>query len=449
MPSFPRTRRSFLRDLTLAATAAPFFGRTLLAQTPAVKIRHATFGTSGMGWADVTALASHPAVEVVAGCDVDERSTKKFRERFPDARIYSDYRQLLEKEKDLQTVNVSTPDHMHAPIGMAALQRGLHVYGQKPLTHDIYESRRLTEVARERQLVTQMGIQIQSGREYRTAVKLIQSGAIGKVKEVHAWSSKEWGGTGVEQLPPVAEVPEGLNWDLWLGVCQARPFLGGGWYHPGQWRRRLDFGTGTFGDMGCHIYDPVFKALALTAPLTVRSEGAAPGEHSWATDAVIHYVFPGTEFTEGGPIKITWYDGRSLPSEEIRALAEQKESADQKEMKFPDQGSIFVGTKGAMILPHVSMPRLVGEAAGMKIEPEKGTDHYHQFIDAVLGGSKPGANFDYSGPLTEAVLLGSVASRFPKETLELDAASLSFTNVAAANQYIRRAYRPGWETAGL
>lgn len=439
------TRRSFLRDLTLGVAAAPFVTRSLFAQSAGAKLRHASFGTSGMAWADVTALASHPAVEVVAGCDVDERSTKQFRERFPNARIYSDYRELLDKEKDLQTVNVSTPDHMHAPIGMAALQRGLHVYGQKPLTHGLYESRRLAEVAREKQLVTQMGIQIHSSKEYRTGVKLIQTGAIGKVKEVHTWSSKKWGGTNFEQLPPVADIPEGLHWDLWVGICQERPFLANGWYHPGAWRKRLDFGTGTFGDMGCHIYDPVFKALALTAPLTVRSEGSAPSQYSWATDAVVHYVFPGTEFTEGERVNVTWYDGDQRPPAEIRALAENGGSE-----KLPDQGSIFLGTKGVMILPHVGMPRLVGEeVANFKIEPEAGANHYHQFIDAALGKGKTSAGFDYSGPMTEAVLLGSVASRFPQETLEWEAAKLSFKNVAAANQYVRRAYRAGWEVAGL
>jgi predicted dehydrogenase len=402
-----------------------------------------------MGWADVTAIASHPSVEVIAGCDVDERSTKKFRERFPDARIYSDYRELLEKEKDLQTVNVSTPDHMHAPIGMAALQRGLHMYGQKPLSHDLYESRRLTEVAREKDLVTQMGIQIHSGKEYRTGVKLIQSGAIGKVKEVHTWSSKKWGGTS-ETPTEVADVPEGLNWDAWLGVCAERPFLSNGWYHPGSWRKRLDFGTGTFGDMGCHIFDPVFNALALTAPLTVRSEGDAPNDHSWATDAVIQYVFPGTQYTEGERVNVTWYDGDQRPPAAIREMAEQKRKGEEKAPKLPDQGSIFIGTKGIMILPHVAMPRLVGEeVADFQIEPEEGANHYHQFIDAALGKGKTSAGFDYSGPMTESVLLGSVASRFPKETLEWDAAALSFKNVAAANQFVRRAYRAGWETAGL
>ena len=291
------SRRTFLQQLAAGVAVAPFIStRGLRAQASDGKIRHASFGAAGMAWSDLTAIAKHPAIEIVAACDVDEKRTAEFRKRFPDARVYTDYRELLEKEKDLQSVNVSTPDHMHAPIGMAAMQRGLHVYGQKPLTHDLYEARRLTEFAREKKLVTQMGIQIHSNSEYRTAVQLVQSGAIGKVKEVHTWSSKTWGGG---KLPATTDpVPEGLDWDRWLGVCAERPFIKG-WYHPGDWRRRLDFGTGTFGDMGCHIYDPVFKALALTAPLSVRSEGAAPSEHSWATNAIIHYVFPGTAFHRG------------------------------------------------------------------------------------------------------------------------------------------------------
>ena len=269
MPSSRTSRRTFLQQLAAGVAAAPFVTRGLRAQSPNSVVNHATFGASGMAWADVTAIASHKSVRVVAACDVDERKTGEFRKKFPDARIYSDFRELLDKEKDLQSVNVSTPDHMHARIGYAALQRGLAVYGQKPLTHDLFETRRLTETARDRKLVTQMGIQIHSGSEYRTAVKLVQDGVIGKIKEVHTWSSKTWGDTGA--MPDKTDaVPDGLDWNLWLGVCAERPFIGNGWYHPGNWRKRLDFGTGTFGDMGCHIYDPVFGALALTAPLSVR-----------------------------------------------------------------------------------------------------------------------------------------------------------------------------------
>ena len=443
------TRRTFLQQLAAGAAAAPFITRGLLAQSPNSKIRHATFGAAGMAWADVTAIAKHPAIEVVAACDVDEKRTAEFRKKFPEARVYRDFRELLDKEKDLQTVNVSTPDHMHAPIAMSAMQRGLHVYGQKPLTHDLFETRRLTGFAREKKLVTQMGIQIHSSTEYRTAVMMVQAGAIGKIKEVHTWSNKTWGDIGAmpEKTDPV---PEGLDWDKWLGIAAERPFIGGGWYHPGNWRRRLDFGTGTFGDMGCHIYDPVFKALALTAPITVRSEGAAPNAHSWATDAIIKYVFPGTPYTEGKTVGVTWYDGSQRPPAEIQALAlEPSEGEEKKKKALPDQGSIFIGTKGVMLLPHIAMPKLFGEAKDAKFDSEEGEDHWLQFVNAVQSQGKPGANFDYAGPLTEAVLLGSVATRFPMTTLDWDAAALKFTNTAEANQYVRRTYRKGWEVTGL
>ena len=437
------SRRSFLKRLAAGSAAAPFISRGLLAQNDQV-IHHASFGTSGMAWSDVTAIAKHPSVKVVAACDIDLNRTKQFREKFPEARIYQDFRELLDKEKDLQTVNVSTPDHMHALIGLSALQRGLHVYGQKPLTHDLYECRKLAEAARDKKLVTQMGIQIHSDSEYRTAVKLVQEGAIGKVKEVHTWSNKAWGDNGA--MPDRKDpVPEGMDWNLWLGPCAERPFIGDGWYHPANWRKRLDFGTGTFGDMGCHIYDPVFDALALTAPVTVRSEGAAPNEHSWATDAIVRYVFPGTEFTEGKTVAVTWYDGKQRPPEEIQQLVLDPSSTEEAAKKLPDQGSIFLGTKGIMVLPHIAKPRLLGEAKDWPVVAAKGNDHWIQFIDAAMGKGQASAHFGYAGPLTEAVLLGTVASRFPQTTLDWDAAALKFTNVAEANHFVRRTNRPGFE----
>jgi predicted dehydrogenase len=441
------TRRSFLTELAAGAIAAPWVTAGLRAQSPGSIIQHATFGCSGMAMADVTSIAGHKAVKVVAACDVDARKVPEFLKKFPDARIYTDFRELLAKEKDLQTVNVSTPDHMHAPIGMAALQRGLHVYGQKPLTHDIYESRRLTEVAREKKRVTQMGIQIHSDSAYRTAVHVIQGGIIGKVREVHTWSSKKWGDNG--KMPAgESPVPAGLDWDKWIGIAAERPFIGGNWYHPGNWRKRLDFGTGTFGDMGCHIYDPVFKALALTAPLSVRSDGPQPNDHSWATDAIITYVFPGTAFSAEKTVKVIWYDGDQRPPKEVQDAAEFV--AGDKKLGMPDQGSVFLGTDGVAILPHIAHLRLAGAAKGKKFEHVPGDNHWHQFIEAVLGNRKNGdANFDYAGPLTEAILLGSVATRFPKQTLEWDAAALKFTNTAEANAHVKRAYRKGWEVAGL
>jgi predicted dehydrogenase len=350
---------------------------------------------------------------------------------------------MLDKEgKNLDTVNVSTPDHMHAPMAMSAMQLGLHAYVQKPLAHDIYECRRLAEVARQRKLITQMGIQIHSEVAYRLAVRLVQDGAIGPIREVHTWSNKKWGDPNPrpDRKDPVPAV---LNWDWWVGVAPMASFIGGSYYHPGNWRRRLDFGTGTFGDMGCHIYDPVFAALALTAPLSVRSEGPAPGRHNWANDALIHYVFPGTRFTQEKTVRVTWYDGDQRPPREVLAsLGKQRQ---------PDQGSIFIGVKGVMLLPHVGRPILLpaNEFQDFKMPMVQGANHYHQFINAVQGNGQTSTGFDYSGALTEAVLLGGVATHFPKTTLEWDAPKLVFRKAPEADRKIRRDYRKGWEVTGL
>jgi len=440
-----RSRRSFLQDLALGVAIAPWVTSGVRAVSPNGKLRHATFGTSGMAGSDIESLASHKSIEIVAGCDVDERSSAGFRKKFPNAKVYADFRELLEKEGDLDSVNVSTPDHMHAPIALMALKRNLHVYGQKPLAHDIGEARAMTMLAAEKKRVTQMGIQIHSSKEYRTAVKLIQGGVIGKVKEVHTWSSKKWGDNG--EMPKGGDpIPEGFKWDLWLGVCADRPFIGKEWYHPGNWRKRLDFGTGTFGDMGCHIYDPVFAALALTAPLSVRSEGPAPNAHSWATDAVIHYVFPGTAFTEDKTVKVVWYDGDQRPPAEVQAMARKADAPEgAKADAMPGQGSIFLGTDGVLVLPHIAMPKLYGAASGRPVEAVAGDNHYHQFVQTILGEREnTDASFAYSGPLTEAVLLGGVATRFPKTVLEWDAAKLTFTNTPEANAWVRLAYRAGY-----
>jgi len=436
------SRRSFLRSLGLSAVAAPFVTSDWMVAAPNSRLNHASFGANGMAWADIQSITRHPAVTLAAVADVDLNRVGEVKKAFPNAKIYQDWRELLDREKSIDTVNVSTPDHMHGPIALSALQLGKQVYCQKPLTHDLYETRQLTLLARQHKLVTQMGIQIHSGTEYRTAVKLIQDLMIGKVKEVHTWSGKKWGDT--EPMPQRTDpVPDGLNWDLWVGVCAPRPFIGEGWYHPGNWRKRLDFGTGTFGDMGCHIYDPVFKALALTAPLSVRSEGTAPNNHSWATDALIHYLFPGTAYTEGKLVKVTWYDGDQRPPKDVLALLGETE--------VPDQGSIFIGTKGVLLLPHIGRPVLLPEKdfEGYEKIRVAGDDHWTQWVEACLGKGTPAANFDYSGPLTESVLLGSVATRFPKTTLEWNAAQVKFTNVGEANRYVRRTYRKGWEVKGL
>jgi len=439
------TRRSFLRQLGAAGLVAPAFVRNLISAPPSSKVRLASFGANGMAWSDLNAHLGHPNIELVTVAEVDLDRLGKLTQRFPDnsIRIYQDWRVLLENEaKNIDAVSVGTPDHMHAPIGISAMELGLHAYVQKPLAHDLFEVRKMTELAKAKKLHTQMGIQVHSSAQYRTAVSLIQAGTIGKVREVHTWSNKKWGDAAAtpQQTDPV---PPGLDWNNWLGVVEDRPFVKGA-YHPGAWRKRLDFGTGTFGDMGCHIYDPVVNALQLGSPLSVRSEGAPPNEWSWATDAVIHYVFPRTQYTEGESVAVTWYDGDARPPAEIQALLEG--------VPLPGQGSIFIGAKGVMLLAHIDWPKFYPSADFKDFQYQcldAGSSHYAQFTDAILGGKPPSAAFDYSGPLTETVLLGGVATFFPKTTLEWDAEGLRFKNVPEANGKVRRRYRKGWEIASL
>jgi predicted dehydrogenase len=444
MPT-PFTRRNFLRRATLAAAgvwSAPALTNPLRAVSANETILHASFGATGMATTDIDSLTRHPKLKLVAVADVDLGHANTLKKKFPDVKIYQDWRELLDKEKSIDSVNVTVPDHMHAAIAMSALQLGKHVYCQKPLTHDIYETRRLTEFARSTKLVTQMGIQIHSKGAYQQAVRIIQEGAIGKVKEVHAWSEKKWGDQNPR--PDRDEAPPAdFNWDGWLGTAAGRPFLGNSYYHPGNWRKRLDFGTGTFGDMGCHIYDPVFNALQLTAPLSVHSDGPAPNSWNWAVNSIVRYVFPGTAHTDGQTVNITWYDGDERPPKEVQSLLEGD--------KLPGEGSIFLGTKGTMLLPHIAFAQLYpdNDFAGYHRPEVHEQDHWLQFVDACLGQGRTWAGFDYAGPLTETVLLGSVACHFPKTTLQWNARDLKFDNVSEANQFLRRQYRAGWDVQGM
>jgi len=428
------SRRSLLQLLGATAASAPFLSTRLLAQTTAKPLRHASFGAGGMAWSDLTAIAGCANVEIVAICDVDLNRTAEARAKFPAARIYQDWRDLLEKESgNIDSVNVSTPDHMHAPIALACMEAGKHVYGQKPLAHDLHEVRRMTETARKKSVVTQMGIQIHSASEYRTAVRTIQDGTIGKIKEVHSWSAKSWGDTS--GLPDNTDpVPEGFDWDLWLGVCAERPFIGDGYYHPGNWRKRLDFGTGTLGDMGCHILDPVFKAIGLKFPVSVRSEGPAPNATNWALDGKVIYTYAATPACADNTLRLTWYDGKSSPPAEVIALLEGTNP--------PDQGSIFIGTEGVMALPHVARPLLfpAEKFKDHEFKNVEGENHWAQFTEASQGKGKTSADFDYAGPLTECILLGGIASRFPKVELAWNSPDLKFDS-AEANAYVRRDYR--------
>jgi predicted dehydrogenase len=436
------TRRAALK--AAAAAAAPFVWRLHAHAAPSETVLHASFGAAGMAGSDIGSLTASKNLKLVAVAEVDanQKNLAELKKRWPELRVYADYRELLDKEKDLDSVNVSTPDHMHAPIAMRALNRGLNVYGQKPLTQTIYEARRLTEVAGEKKVVTQMGIQIHSARKHKLVVKLIQDGVIGKVKEVHSWSGKSWGDTSPK--PDKADpVPAGFDWELWLGVAADRPFIGGGYYHPGNWRKRLDFGTGTFGDMGCHILDPVFNAIGVGNPSSIRSELPGPNDYNWSLDVQVKYVFPGSKFTTD-PVALTWYNGKVRPPKEV---VEQIGA-----LKLDGQGSIVIGTEGVLYSQYDSgnTPVLIGEKfKDFKMPDVKDDNHYLQYVEAVRGNGKTSAPFGYSGPLTEMVLLGCLATRFPKTDLKWDTRGLKFTNNDDANKFVRRTYRKGHEVEGL
>ena len=434
------TRRSALKTFAATGLAAPFVFRHHAHAKPNETLKHVSFGAAGMALSDIRSLTASPNLNLVAVADVDLSRTAQVRRLFPNVRVYQDWRQLLDRENDIDSANISTPDHMHAPITMRCIQAGIHVYTQKPLTQTIYEARQLTNFARERRLVTQMGIQIHSHAVHRTVVAIIQGGAIGRVSEVHSWSNKRWGDSNPrpDRRDPV---PESLNWDQWVGVAAARPFIRG-YYHPGQWRKRLDFGTGTFGDMGCHILDPVFTSLALTAPTAVRSTGDAPNAHNWALDQQVEFTFPQTRHT-AETLTLHWYNGNRRPPEAVRNRLGNR--------AFPGQGSIYIGSRGVLFSPYIAAPVLLPAEQFREYEmPNPGANnHYLQFVEAVRGNGQTSAPFSYSGPLTESVLLGCLSTRFRNTTLNWDAENLRVTNNNQANQHVRRRYRMGWEVQGL
>jgi predicted dehydrogenase len=312
----------------------------------------------------------------------------------------------------------------------------------------VHECRRLTEeAARRPRQVTSFGIQIHSHVAYRMAVKMVRTGLIGKIEEVHSWCGKGWTGSPEGRPDRTDPVPATLDWDLWLGVAPRRPYVKK-IYHPANWRRWIDFGTGTLGDMACHILDPVFTALDLAAPTRVRSEGTRPYEETYSPENEIVYTFPGTRYTASRSVNCTWYDSGRGPDAKRFPLAEGQ--------KLPKAGSVFVGEKGCLLVPHWAAPRPMPwdrfkkavRAFKKKHEFPK-IDHYHQFVDACLGKGKTTTPFAYAGRLTEAVLLGLIAHRFPQEDLAWDAKRLGFPGRPEAERFLRRGYRTGWEVEGL
>jgi predicted dehydrogenase len=433
------SRRHFLHS-TASAAAALGFPAILRSASPNSALQVAVVGANGQGLSDLTQLGSHAKLQFVGFCDVDTSRISQAAAKFPTVPHFQDFREMFDKLGDTcDAVQVSIPDHMHAFVSLDAMRRGKHVYCQKPLTHTVWEARQMRLQAAKSKLITQMGNQIHSASEYRTAVKLIRDGVLGKIKAVHSWQPNHGNNyTKLTAAPPPGPVPVSLDWDRWIGTAPMRDYAPDA-YHPFKWRDWQDFGSGTMGDFGCHILDPVFTALELGAPQTVRAENTGLNLQTWPSAETVEYVFPGTRHTTEKTLPVTWSDGGRTPDIALAQMPADK--------KLPGGGSPLIGELGTMVLPHVGMPQLYPQEkfAEFEIKKEPGANHYHVWVDAVIAGAKTSDSFDYAGPLTEAVQLGNVATRVPGVTLQWDANACAITNDAKANALLTKHYREGWK----
>mgnify|MGYP001135292486 CR=1 FL=1 len=428
-------KRDFLKT-SLAAVSTVFLPKSIMALgITENKLRTAHIGIGGMGSADLKSITSHPDVLVVGLCDVDSNAIRKASEIHPNAKTYKDYRVMLkEMANEIDAVIVSTPDHTHAPASIMAMEMDKPVYCQKPLAHHVSEVRAMRKIAEEKNLVTQMGIQVHSFYDYKLATLLIQSGIIGKVSRVRAWSPKNWGYDGLK--PNGSDlVPSTLDWNLWLGTAEERPFKENV-YHPMNWRKLIDFGCGTLGDMGVHIFDTPYNALALDVPNTIKNRCRKPNGFGYPEKNEVIFTFPGTQYTTEN-FEWVWHDGKGAPKPHKELRLPNKE-------KLPLQGAMFMGEKGRLLLPHfMESPRLIVDGEYQPIEVKKfdpegklgisvndyerdAPKHYHQFVEACLGRDETSAPFSYSSRLTETILLGVIAGRFPNKTLHWDSQKAVF-----------------------
>ena len=426
------------------------------------KLNLAGIGIGGQGGNDIGAMAGE---NIVALCDVDQNYAAQIFKKYPDAKKFTDFRRMLDEMKEIDGVVIGTPDHLHAFATMEAVRRGKHVYCEKPLTHSVWEARQVSAAARVAKVATQMGNQGQASEPTRHLCELVWSGIIGPVREAHIWTDRPSQGLFNEYWPqgigrPKGEppVPETLDWDLWLGPAPQRPYNPA--YLPFKWRGWWDFGTGALGDIGCHAMDPVFRALKLGAPISVQASSTRVNTETYPLGSMVTYEFPARTETPqannrhvqgltgkmaGGfamPAgKLFWYDGDLRPPRPA-GLPQHAEMGDNGRLLVGDDGFIL----GNSVFPEARAKEV--EHLAKEIPRSKG--HYEEWLAACKGDAPAGSNFDWAGPLTEAVLLGNVALRSQlREDLTLmkllwDGPSLKFSNSEAANKFLRREYRAGW-----
>jgi len=437
IPSSKISRRDLLGAAS-AATAFTIVPRHVLGGSgntpPSEKLNLACIGVGGKGEMDVNNFKSE---NIVAMCDVDEvRAASSFK-RFPKAKKYSDFRRMLEKEKNIDAVSVTIPHHTHAVASMMAIKMGKHVFVQTPMTHTIYEARKLTEAAREAKVATHMGEQYLASEWSRLVCEFIWDGAIGPVREVQTWWNMSLSPRGLDRPKETPPVPHTLNWDLWLGPAPERPYHP--CYLPFNWRGWWDFGTGVLGDIGCHMFSTIFKALKLGYPTSVEACSSGVNSETAPLSSIVRYDFPARG--DLPPVKLTYYDGGLMP-------ARPAELEDGR--RFEGRDVLYIGDKGKM-LGH----RLIPESKMKEYNPPPKTiprsiGNFKEWIEACKGGKPTGCNFEVAGPLTEVVLLGNIALRMEKKLyakglkLYYDGPNMRVTNLPEANEYIHREYRKGW-----
>jgi len=441
-------RRSFLTHSAIAGAGMVVVPRHVLGgkgyTAPSDKLNIAAVGSGGMGAGNISRCAEE---NIIALCDVDFIQAADTFKKYPKAPQYKDFRIMLEKEKSIDAVIVATPDHTHAVAAMAAIRLGKHVYVQKPLTHSVLEARKLTEAVREYKVMSQMGNQGRSGEGTRRLAEWIWAGAIGDIREVHSWTNRPVWPQGIGRPAGTPPVPDTLAWDLWLGPAPERPYHPD--YLPFNWRAWYDFGCGALGDMGCHVLDPVFHALKLKYPIWVQGSHSYEVRDMWKRvdnqetypgASLITYQFPARENMP--PVKLTWYDGGLMP---VWPAEVDPTKIDE------GGGSLFIGDKGIIVcstyggdvqmypeeryLEYKDLPKTLPRIAGT---------HEGNWIQGIKNNVLPCSNFDYSGPLTEMVLMGNLVIRVPGKRLLWDGDNMRVTNDETANQFISRVYRPGW-----
>jgi predicted dehydrogenase len=447
-------RRRFIYSSALAAGALAAGAASALPRvkfkSPNEKLDIGGIGAGGRGRDDIEGVSGE---NIVALCDVDSNALGEAGRKYPRARLYADYRVMLEKEKNLDAVTVGIPDHHHAPAAMLAMTLGKHVYCEKPLTHTIWEAREMAQAARKYKVATQMGNQGHSSEGNRALCEMIWAGAIGPVREIHCWTDRcrGWWTQGLMRPPGSDPVPASLNWDLWIGPAPMRPYAAnwpkdiaaarpGAIYHPNVWKGWLDFGCGSIGDMACHIMDGAYWSLKLGAPASVdvvQSTGATADMFPLAS--VIRFRFPARG--DLPPCTLTWYDHGLKPPKPPES--EAKELADNGALLIGEKGKILAGCYG-------ESPRLLPESlmADYKRPPQiiprvPGNSPHLDWIRACKGGPAACSNFEVSGPFTEMVLLGNLALRLGK-TIEWDSEHLRAGNAPEASQFIKKQYRAGW-----